>query len=158
MIAAEGYPVQVACRVLGVSESGYYRWRTQPTSARALRHRWLTELITEIHAISRGTYGARRVRAELRLGRGVPVARQTVEMLMESMKEVGLLNPIHVYFDGEGVLDNAHLVCGRHRLEAARRLGWNWILGVEITADEIDRELVEIDENLIRAELSELDR
>lgn len=30
---------------------------------------WLTDLITEIHAGSRGTYGSSRVHAELRQGR-----------------------------------------------------------------------------------------
>ena len=52
-MAAEGLPVQIACRVLGVSESAYYAWRKRPTSARAIRHAWLTDLITEVHATSR---------------------------------------------------------------------------------------------------------
>lgn len=81
-MAREGLPVQVACRVLGVSESGYYDWRTRPMSARAVHHAWLTELISGIHTQSRGTYGARRMHAELTLGRGVQVGRQAVEMLM----------------------------------------------------------------------------
>ena len=66
-MAAEGIPVEVACRVLHVSTSGYYPFRSRPLSARAIRHAWLTELIVEIHQRSRGTYGALRVHAELRL-------------------------------------------------------------------------------------------
>lgn len=81
-MAAEGLRVQVACRVMDVSESGYYEWRRRPASARALRHAWLTELIRQIHTDSRGTYGARRVHAELTMGRGVQVGHQAVEMLM----------------------------------------------------------------------------
>ena len=45
VITAEGLPVQLATRVLGVSESGYYEWRGRPPSARAVRHAWLTEQI-----------------------------------------------------------------------------------------------------------------
>jgi putative transposase len=69
-MAAEHIPVQVACRVLDVSVSGYYAWRSRPPSQRAIRHAWLTDLIVEIHQAVRGAYGARRVHAELRLGRG----------------------------------------------------------------------------------------
>jgi putative transposase len=60
VIASEGLPVQLAARVLGVSESGYYEWRGRAPSARTLRHTWLTGQITQIHTASRGTYGARR--------------------------------------------------------------------------------------------------
>ena len=59
-MATEGLSVQVACRVLSVSESGYYAWRKRPPSARAVRHTWLTDRIRAVHAASRGTYGARR--------------------------------------------------------------------------------------------------
>ena len=41
----EGLTTQVACRVLEVSESGSYEWRTRPPSARSIRHAWLTDLI-----------------------------------------------------------------------------------------------------------------
>ncbi len=81
-MAAEDIPVEVACRVLGVAVSGYYEWLSRPPSARSVRHAWLTDLITEIHQYSRGTYGARRVHAELRLGRGIQVGHGAVEMLM----------------------------------------------------------------------------
>lgn len=60
-MAAEKLPVQVACRVVGVSESGYYEWRGRAPSERAIRHAWLTDLIRGVYAESRGTYGGRRV-------------------------------------------------------------------------------------------------
>ena len=82
MITAEGHAVQVACRAAGVSESGFYAWRIRPLSARAIRHAWLTDVITEVHACSRGTYGAPRVHAELTIGRGIVVGHNAVAMLM----------------------------------------------------------------------------
>ena len=81
-MAAEGLPVEVCCRVLDVSVSGYYAWRMRVPSPRSLRHVWLTEQIQAVHAGSHGTYGSRRVHAELRLGRGILVGYHAVEMLM----------------------------------------------------------------------------
>lgn len=82
MIAANNLPVEVACRVLAVSVSGFYAQRNRPPSERAVRHAWLTDLIREVHLDSRGTYGARRVHAELTLGHGLVVGHNAVEMLM----------------------------------------------------------------------------
>jgi len=81
-MAAEGLPVEVCCRVIGVSVSGYYAWLDRPPSARAIRHAWLTDVIREVHAASRCAYGARRVHAELTMGRGIPVGHEAVAMLM----------------------------------------------------------------------------
>jgi transposase InsO family protein len=81
-MAGETLPVELACRVLGVSVSGYYAWKARPPSSRAIRHVWLTELIGRIHADSRGVYGARRVHAELTLGHGISVGHGQIELLM----------------------------------------------------------------------------
>jgi putative transposase len=81
-MAGEGLPVQLACRLLGVSESGYYAALRRPPSLRAIRHAWLTDQIREVHVLSNGTYGARRVHAELTLGRGVAVSHGAIELLM----------------------------------------------------------------------------
>jgi putative transposase len=47
----------VACRLLGVSRSGYYEWKGRPESARETRDKELLKLIERVHADSRGSYG-----------------------------------------------------------------------------------------------------
>jgi putative transposase len=89
-MAAEGLPVDVCCRIVDVSVSGYYAWRSRPPSARSLRHAWLTDQIRAAHAASRGTYGAIRVHAELTLGQGILVGHNAVEMLMRRAGIKGL--------------------------------------------------------------------
>ena len=66
-LAAEGVPAAVACRVLKVSESGYHAAKSRPPSRRDASDQALTSVLHEIHRDSRGTYGVRRVHAELRL-------------------------------------------------------------------------------------------
>ena len=90
MIASEGLPIQTAARVLEVSESGFYEWRNRPPSARSIRHVWLTDMIRQVHAASRGTYGAPRVHAELTMGYGIKVGHNAVEMLMRRAGLKGL--------------------------------------------------------------------
>ena len=68
--------------MLGKSMSGYYCWRRRLPSPRSVRHAMLLEVIGEIHHASRGTYGARRIHAALTQGRGIIVARCTVELVM----------------------------------------------------------------------------
>ena len=82
-MASEGLPVEVACRVLSVSWAGFYAWRSRPPSARSVRHAWLSDVIREVHAASYGNYGAKRVHAELVLGRGIRVGHNAVAMLMQ---------------------------------------------------------------------------
>ena len=89
-LAVDGTSVAVACRVLGVSESGYYEWRDRPLSTRAVADASLSTQIVEIHAMSRGTYGVPRVHAELRLGRGVRCGRKRVARLMRAARLHGI--------------------------------------------------------------------
>lgn len=60
------YPVRMMCRVLKVSRSGYYAWRTRPESQRAKTDRQLTREIRRIHIDSDGVYGAPKITAELK--------------------------------------------------------------------------------------------
>jgi putative transposase len=77
----DSFPVATLCRLLGVSRSGYYAWRTRPPSARACADREFTRHIRAVHERSRGTYGAPRIRAELR-DRGVMCSRKRVARLL----------------------------------------------------------------------------
>lgn len=71
--------------------------------------------------------------------------------LAESIHESGLLNPITVTPD-------MRLIAGAHRLEACKQLGWDEIEVHVLALDDLHAELAEIDENLIRAELTTLER
>lgn len=88
-----GFSVKVCCKVLGVSRQGYYRYRQRPMSPTMMRREWLTALITQVHAESRGTYGSRRVRAELIQGRGIGVSERLVWRLMHDAGLHGLPGP-----------------------------------------------------------------
>jgi len=76
------HSIQIMCRVLGVSRSGYHAWAAREPSVRAVADRRLTGRIVEIHELSRKTYGSPRVHAELRLEDDVRVGRKRVERLM----------------------------------------------------------------------------
>ncbi len=81
---------------------------------------------------------------------------EKVAALMESVQELGLRTPISLVRQDT---DSFRLVAGLHRLEACRRLGWEHIDALFVdTLGEIDQQMWEIDENLVRAELSEGER
>jgi putative transposase len=89
-LAADWIPVAVACRVLGVSTSGYYSWRERPAAPRQRADARLVATIRAIHTASRQTYGSPRVHAELRLGHGLRLGRKRVERLMRTHGIVGV--------------------------------------------------------------------
>jgi len=60
------YPLVLLCRVLNVSRSGYYAWRTRRPSARAQENARLEVAIQAAHVRTRQTYGPERLQAELR--------------------------------------------------------------------------------------------
>lgn len=78
-----------------------------------------------------------------------------VEALAESMREIGLQTPITV---GDTDSKVKPLIVGHHRIEAAKQLGWPKIPCLIVTMDKLTRQLWEIDENLCRFELTELER
>jgi hypothetical protein len=64
---AEAYEVKRLCRVLGVHRSGYTRWADAAVrrAARAAEDQALAAEIRDTHAASRGSYGVRRIDAEI---------------------------------------------------------------------------------------------
>ena len=102
--------------------------------------------------------------AKIRIGSRLRGLREPALVdLQESIARIGLRVPISVATgiekrqgDADGVA--FLLVAGAHRVEACRRLGWEEIEAsiVQMSADE--QLLWEIDENLCRAELTELER
>ena len=76
------FPLAVTCRVLRVSTSGYYEWRFRRPSARDVDDAHTIDTIRELHRLARGTYGVRRLHAELFLGRQLRIGRGPVERLM----------------------------------------------------------------------------
>ena len=83
----------MACRVLKVSESGCNAARSCSLSRRDASDQALTSVLHEIHRDSRGTYGVRRVHAELRLGRHLAVGHGRVERLMRQAGLQGVASP-----------------------------------------------------------------
>lgn len=76
------------------------------------------------------------------------------DFIAASMAEYGLRQPIEVRKSGK----RYKLIAGGHRLAAAKKLEWVDIPAVVLKANELEAQLLEIDENLFRRELSALDR
>jgi putative transposase len=88
--ACSDLPVATCCRVMKVSTSAYYSWLVQPVSDRDWADAQLTNIIVDIHRMSRHSYGSPRVHAELRLGAGIRCSRKRVERLMRQADVQGI--------------------------------------------------------------------
>jgi putative transposase len=77
------FSIRAMCRVLEVSASGYYAWRRRMMSVRAREDEKLQQRIRTIHLLSRQTYGAPRIHAELQ-EQGTRIGRKRVARLMKA--------------------------------------------------------------------------
>jgi putative transposase len=75
------YPVRLMCRVLEVSPSGFYVWRTRAPSARAIANERLLLNVRLAYQQSDGDYGAPRVQHALQQ-QGLQVGKNRVARLM----------------------------------------------------------------------------
>jgi ParB family chromosome partitioning protein len=78
-----------------------------------------------------------------------------VDAIADSMGRIGLQTPITV---SEADIGDFELIAGLHRRAAAISLNWAKIICHVVQMDYLSRQLWEIDENLCRAELNELER
>ena len=79
--AKKEFPVQRLCKVLGVSESGYFAWRDRPASRRQRDDMVMLAHVRSAFALSNGTYGSPRMMHELR-DQGLQVGRRRTARLM----------------------------------------------------------------------------
>ncbi|MER6557899.1 IS3 family transposase [Streptomyces sp. NPDC001027] len=86
--AGHGVPHRVSCRVVGVSEAWFYKWRRRPDepTKREVRRARLEERIVHFFTESGGTYGSPRITLDL-WAEGWQVSVNTVA---EIMAELGL--------------------------------------------------------------------
>ena len=84
-----------------------------------------------------------------------------VTALIDSIADIGLLNPITVYprkVIVAGIAEDGFgLVAGAHRLEAVRRLGLAEIDAQIVNLSELQRQIAECDENLCGSKLTPAD-
>ena len=76
-----GISVSRACKIFGVSQSGYYAWRSRPASVRQREDMILLAHIRNAFSLSNGTYGSRRMTYDLKAD-GFSVGRRRVTRLM----------------------------------------------------------------------------
>jgi putative transposase len=84
------HAVSTMARVLRVSESGFYAWKGRPPSRRASEDDRLIPRVRAIHEMSDGTYGAPRVRAELKDVDGLRIGIGHVARLMRKARIAGV--------------------------------------------------------------------
>lgn len=86
------FPIVTMCRVLGVSQSGYYKSFSATPSPRQLRHQRICQSIYQVYAQSHGNYGSHKVARQMQADPQLESAcRNTVA---RAMREMGLKSRI----------------------------------------------------------------
>ena len=86
------YPVTLMCLWLSISRSGFYDWRSRPTSAAAARRGELKLLIRHVFDGSDQTYGYRRVRADLGRSGKAKAGADQLDLVLRGADEVRCLH------------------------------------------------------------------
>ncbi len=79
--AKKDFPVHRLCRVLGVSQNGYFAWKDRPASRRQRDDMVMLAHVRSAFALSNGTYGSPRMTRELQ-DDGFAIGRRRTARLM----------------------------------------------------------------------------
>jgi ParB family chromosome partitioning protein len=85
--------------------------------------------------------------SEVKIPNRIRSGSADIQTLRESIKRIGLLQPI-------GITKDRVLVYGFRRLEAAKSLGWEEIPYVLVELDKFNQKVAELEENLKRKDLT----
>jgi putative transposase len=82
----DSFPVTIMLRVMGVSKSGYYKWRRSPPSSRRQRTERLRVVVKQVFEESNEIYGSRKIAKQLQADDTLEAAcRNTVASAMQEM-------------------------------------------------------------------------
>lgn len=82
------FPVAAMCRVLGVSDSGYYGWLQRTPSERVQRTQKIQDEVRDVFEQSGGVYGSRKIVQAL--AQRDPLESACRNTVVKSMKQLGL--------------------------------------------------------------------
>ena len=82
--AKEEFPVQRLCKVLGVSQSGYFAWRSRPACRRQREDLVLLAHVRSAFRLSNETYGSPRMTRELQDDGLIVGRRRTARLMREN--------------------------------------------------------------------------
>jgi transposase InsO family protein len=103
---AETNPVTKMCAWLSVSTSGFYHWLSRPQSATAARRQALSARVRLFFAASDGTYGYRRIHADLAEEGVAGGGGCSPELVRQIMRSEGLIacqpRPFRVTTEADG--------------------------------------------------------
>ena len=80
----EGYPVRMACHVMGVSTSSYYAWKNRPAKIISVDERHLNRRAKELFKATRNSLGSRELCKKLR-EEGFEIGRERTRRLMQRL-------------------------------------------------------------------------
>ena len=107
------FPIGAMCRVLNVSQSGYYAWKRRRPSAQQVRREQLSDGIVKFHKACKGVYGYRKIHEDIMETFENPCCLETVRRIMKrkglrstrGRKFVVTTNSNHAMPVAENILD-----------------------------------------------------
>lgn len=105
---------------MGVSQSGYYKWRKRLTEPPRLRRKTLSQLVTNCYWENRRRYGSRRIKAALNKS-GIKVGRFIIRRLMneENLKAIAPKSFVTRTTDSKGTRAAPNLLAEINRDQCA---------------------------------------